>query len=96
MPVVDKLESSYSFIGNDGLTFYFETDKDAPRGRVVAVDVSKADKEWKEILPEGKETLGVISFINNQFVANYLKDAYTQIRIYDTKGKFVRNVDLHL
>ncbi len=94
MPVVDKLESSYSFIGNDGLTFYFETDKDAPRGRVVAVDVSKADKEWKEILPEGKETLGGISFINNQFVANYLKDAYTQIRIYDTKGKFIRNVDL--
>jgi len=94
MPLVDKLESSYSFIGNDGSMFYFETDKDAPRGRVVAVDVSKANKEWKEIIPEGKETLGGISFINNQFVANYLKDAYTQIRIYDMKGKFVRNVDL--
>ncbi len=94
MPVVDKLESSYSFIGNDGTTFYFETDKEASRGRVVAVDVSKDAKEWKEIVPEGKETLGSINFINNQFVANYLKDAYTQIRIYDTKGKFVRNVDL--
>ncbi len=94
MPVIDKLESSYSFIGNDGTTFFFETDKDASRGRVVSVDVSKADKEWKEIIPEGKETLGGISFINNQFVANYLKDAYTQIRIYDMKGKFVRNVDL--
>jgi len=94
MPLVDKLESSYSFIGNDGSMFYFETDKDAPRGRVVAVDASKANKEWKEIIPEGKETLGGISFINNQFVANYLKDAYTQIRIYDMKGKFVRNVDL--
>jgi prolyl oligopeptidase len=94
MPLVDKLESSYGFIGNDGSTFYFETDKDAPRGRVVAVDVSKANKEWKEIIPEGKETLGSVSFINNQFVGNYLKDAYTQIRIYDMKGKFVRNVEL--
>ncbi len=94
MPLVDKLESSYSFIGNDISTFYFETDKDAPRGRVMAVDVSKENKEWKEIIPEAKETLGSVSFINNQFVTNYLKDAYTQIRIYDMKGKFVRNVEL--
>ncbi len=94
LPLIDKLESSYSFIGNDGTTFYFETDKDASRGRVVAVDISKETKEWREIIPEGKETLGGISFINNQFVANYLKDAYTQIRIYDTNGKFVRNVEL--
>jgi prolyl oligopeptidase len=94
IPLIDKLESSYSFIGNDGSMFYFETDKNAPRGRMVVVDVSKETKEWKEIIPEAKETLGAVSFINNQFVTNYLKDAYTQIRIYDMKGKFVRNVDL--
>ncbi len=94
LPIVDKLESNYSFIGNDDSMFYFETDKDAPLGRVVAIDVSKDSKEWKEIVPEAKETLGGISYINNQFVANYLKDAYTQIRIYDKKGKFVRNVEL--
>lgn len=94
LPLIDKFEASYGMIGNDGSTFYFRTDKDAPRGRVVAVDVSKENKEWKEIIPEGKETLGGISFINNQFVTSSLKDAYTQIRIYDTNGKFVRNVEL--
>ena len=94
LPLIDKFEASYSFIGNDGANFYFETDNGAPLGRVMSVDVSKAAKEWKEIIPEAKETLGGISFINNQFVANYLKDAYTQIRIYDTNGKFVRNVEL--
>ncbi|HEX8639110.1 MAG TPA: prolyl oligopeptidase family serine peptidase, partial [Pyrinomonadaceae bacterium] len=94
LPLIDKFEASYSFIGNDGSTFYFETDNGASLGRVMSVDVSKDSKDWKEIIPEAKETLGGISFINNQFVANYLKDAYTQIRIYDTNGKFVRNVDL--
>jgi len=94
MPLIDKFESSYGFVGNDGTTFYFRTDKEASRGRLVSVDVSKETKEWKEVVPEGKETLGGISFINNQFVTNYLKDAYTQIRIYDMNGKFVRNVDL--
>ncbi len=94
LPLVDKFESSYGFIGNDGSMFYFLTDKDASRGRVVAVDVSKQDREWKEILPEGRETLGDVNFVNNQFIGNYLKDAYTQIRIYDITGKFVRNVEL--
>ena len=40
MPLVDKLENDYSFIGNDGSTFYFHTDKDAPRGRMISIDVS--------------------------------------------------------
>lgn len=94
LPLVETLEADYSFIGNDGSVFYFETDKDAPLGRVVSVDVSKNAKEWKTIVPEAKETLGSVSFINDQFVTNYLKDAYTQIRIYDRNGKFLRNVEL--
>lgn len=94
MPVVDKLENDYSYIGNDGSTFYFRTDKNAPRGRVVAVDVLQKDKIWKEVVPQAAETLQGVSFINNQFVASYLKDAYTQFRIYDMNGKFVRNVEL--
>jgi prolyl oligopeptidase len=94
LPLLINWNRATALSATDGSMFYFETDKEASRGRVVAVDVSKDTKEWKEIIPEGKETLGSISFINNQFVANYLKDAYTQIRIYDTNGKFVRNVDL--
>ncbi len=103
LPIVDKFTADYSFIGNDNSTFYFRTDKDAPRGRVVSIDVSKIDNTidlskqtdlWKEVLPQAVETLGGVDFINNQFVASYLKDAYTNIKIYDLSGKFVRNVEL--
>jgi len=94
LPLVDKLENDFSFIGNDGSTFYFRTDKDAPRARVVARDVMKADAGWTEIVPQAAETLQGAEFINNQFVLNYLKDAYTQIKIVDIKGKFVRDVKL--
>ncbi len=94
MPLVDKLEADYSFIGNDGSKFYFRTDKDSPLGRVVMADVNDKKSVWKEIIPQAKETLGSVDFVNNQLIGNYLKDAYTQIRIYDLNGKFVRNVDL--
>ncbi len=94
MPVVDKLENDYSFIGNDGSMFYFRTDKDAPRARVVARDLLKQGGDWTEIVPQSAETLQSVDFLNNQFVLNYLKDAYTQIKIVDIKGKFIRDVKL--
>ena len=94
IPVVDKLIADYSFIGNDGSKFYFRTDKDAPLGRLVMIDVLDKDLKWNEIVPQAKETLGGVDFVNNQFVGSYLKDAYTQIRIYDLNGKPVRNVKL--
>jgi prolyl oligopeptidase len=93
-PLFDKFEASYTFLGNDGSTFYFNTDKDAPRGRVVAVTAKGQSKAWREIIPEAKETLSAVGFVNNQFAAHYSKDAYTQIRIYDIGGKFVRDVEL--
>ena len=41
MPVelIDNFEHEYSFVGNDGTTLYFKTDLDAPRRRLVAIDL---------------------------------------------------------
>lgn len=94
MPIVDKFEADYTFIGNDESTFYFKTDKDAPRAKLVKVNVLEKDLKWQDVIPQADETLQDVSFINNQFVADYLKDAYTQFKIYDMDGKFVRNVEL--
>ncbi len=93
--LVSEFEAEYSLIDNEGTTFWFQTDLDAPKGRLIAIDISNPEKEnWKEILPEAEETLQAISLLNNQFVADYLKDAYTTLKIYDLDGNFVRNVDL--
>lgn len=92
--LIDNLESSWSFIGNDGSTFYFRTDKDAPRGRIVAKNVLDRSNIWREIVPQTADTLNGVSLINNQFVLNYMKDAATRIKIYEMDGKFVRDVEL--
>ncbi|MGB7203677.1 MAG: prolyl oligopeptidase family serine peptidase [Pyrinomonadaceae bacterium] len=94
MPLVENLTNSWSFIGNDDSTFYFRTDKEAPRGKIVKVDVLAKEKVWIDVVPESVDTLGGVSFINNQFVLNYLKDAATQMKIYKTSGKFIRDVKL--
>lgn len=94
IPLVNDRANSWGFIGNDGPVFYFRTDKDAERGRLVSVNVLARTRIWKEIVPETTETLNGIQMINDQFVLNYLKDAYTRIKIVDKTGKHVRDVEL--
>jgi prolyl oligopeptidase len=93
-PLVENLENNWSFLGNDGSTFYFQTDKSAARGRIVKVDVLSKDKSWNELIPQSAYTLAGVSFVNDKFVLNYMQDAHTAIKIYDTKGKFIRDVNL--
>ncbi len=94
LPIISDRKNGYSFVGNDGSTFYFRTDNEAERGRLLSVDVLSKDKAWKEIVPQAEETLNGVQMINDQFVVNYLKDAYTRIEIFDKSGKLVREVEL--
>ena len=94
VPLINKFENSYAYIGNVDSKFFFRTNKNATLGRLVSVNLLARTKLWREIIPQAKETLRSISFINNSFVANYLKDAYSQIKIFDVKGKFMRRVNL--
>lgn len=95
MPIdlIDNFENEYSFIDNDGPVFYFKTDLQAPRGRIIAIDIRKPEREnWKEIIPQAAENLQSVSLVGNLFVTSYLKDARTQVKMYDTSGSFVRDV----
>ena len=91
--LLDDFDAAYSFIGNNGTRFWFQTDLQAPRGKVIEIDTANsARSNWKVIVPEGKETLQGTSVVNNKFILNYLKDAYTQVKIHDTSGKLLSEV----
>ncbi|MCA9255393.1 MAG: S9 family peptidase [Phycisphaerales bacterium] len=93
--MLDDYDAEYAFLGNDGSTFYFRTDLSAPKGRIISIDAKNPDRaNWKEIVPEAAETLEGAGILNNWFVLNYLKDARTQVKIFDKKGEFVREVEL--
>jgi prolyl oligopeptidase len=96
MPVdlIDSFENEFSFLGNDGTTFYFKTDVEAPRKRVIAIDIRKPAREnWREIIPQTKETLEDVGIVGNLFVCEYLKDAVTQVKMHDMTGTLVREVE---
>jgi prolyl oligopeptidase len=93
--LIDNFDSRNSFIDNVGPVFYFHTDLDAPNGKVVAIDSRKPGKEnWKETIPQASEKLVNASLVGNQFIADYLKDARSQVKLFDVEGKPVRDLDL--
>ena len=97
MPVtiVDKIENDYSFVGNDGPVLYFRTDLKAQKGRLIAIDLrNPASENWKELVPESDATLQGAGYVGHRLVANYLRDAHSEIRLFDTSGKLVRTMEL--
>ncbi|MBW4496888.1 MAG: prolyl oligopeptidase family serine peptidase [Oscillatoria princeps RMCB-10] len=93
--LISEFDAKYSVIDNDGSVFWFQTDLDAPRGRVIAIDTQNPSRDrWQEIIPEADEVLEGAGVLNNQFVTDYLKDARSQLKIFNLDGSFVREVEL--
>ncbi len=93
--LLDDFDADYGFVGNDGPVFYFRTNLDAPRYRVIAIDTRRPGRDhWETLIPERGDVLQSVDIVNNQFVVRYLHNAHTQILIYDLDGTFVREVPL--
>ncbi|WP_312474256.1 prolyl oligopeptidase family serine peptidase [Neobacillus sp.] len=95
IPLINDGEAYYSFLGNEGSTFYLYTNNNAPKGRVIAVDLNKPNKEnWKEIIPEQNDPISIVKIIHQHFVISYTHNAYNQLKIYDLNGIPQKNVSL--
>jgi prolyl oligopeptidase len=93
--LLDDYDAQYVFVDNDGPVFWVQTDLDAPRGRLLAIDTRHPERaNWKTVVPQSPDKLEFASVINNSFLLGYLKDARTEVRVHDLSGTFLRNVDL--
>ena len=92
--ITNSLDADTQFIDNDGTTLFFETNLNAPNGRLVKAEVAKPQPEyWQDVIPETKNVLS-ISATGNYFFAHYMVDALSQIKQYNYKGELVRDVKL--
>jgi prolyl oligopeptidase len=97
VPFLDKFDAEYSVVGNDGERFYVQTDKDAPRRRVVAIDLARPDStSWTVVIPEasGRDVLSATRMVNNRFVTQWMTDAHEVLKVYAVTGAFEREIAL--
>jgi len=97
-PIIELLpeaDASYDFIENIGTVFYFRTDLQAQRFRIIAIDVTRPQhKDWREIIPQGADKLDGVSVVSDQLICEYLHDAHSLVRCFTLDGKPLRDIAL--
>jgi prolyl oligopeptidase len=95
IPLLDKGDAKYLMIDNDGPVFYIQTDLDAPRGKLVAIDTRQPGREhWREVVPEGGTPLDFVVAAGEHFVVGMLIDAQHKVDLYRRDGTFDRQIEL--
>ena len=91
--LLNKQDASYNFLGYEGNAFWFKTDLNAPRGRIVAVDLQKPES-ITTVVPEAADKLEGVDLVGDRFIASYLKDAHSVVRVFELSGKAAGEIPL--
>ncbi|KAJ9553891.1 hypothetical protein OSB04_017936 [Centaurea solstitialis] len=82
--VIDDFEACYEAIANDNTIFTFLTNKNAPRYKLVRLDL-KTPSVWTEILRESEKDVidSVLPINGNQIIVSFLSDCKHVLQIRD-------------
>lgn len=91
--LVEGLNNEWSYAGNRGTTFFWLTNKDAPRSKLVAMDIANPGV-ITDVVPQDQAVLESAGTIGGELVLSYLVDAKSEVRRYTPDGKLVGKIAL--
>jgi prolyl oligopeptidase len=81
--IAPNADASYDWIGSDGHSVWILTNKDAPNGKVVRVDLNHPQAEhWVTLVPERKDVLESVRSVHGALLLSYLVDAKSEVELY--------------
>jgi prolyl oligopeptidase PreP (S9A serine peptidase family) len=93
--LIEGFDYDYTLIGSVGRELIFRTNNDAPRNRLIAIDVDRpAPEDWREIVPEATDVLSAASLVGGRLIASYMHDASTVVKLFELDGSDAGTVDL--
>ncbi len=92
--LIPGIDNDWQLVGAIGDRLWFRTDKDAPKGRIVRIDVGKSAAKPIEIVREDKDTLVGASMVGMHLIVAYLGDAKSQAERFTLDGRPVGTIDL--
>ena len=94
IPLIDELIGAYSFIDSKDNILWFYTTEGAPNGKIVNLEIKNGSFVWNDVISESENSIRSVNVLNNSFVINYLEDTFSNIKIFDLSGNFVRELEL--
>ena len=92
-PLVNILNdySSDTFVlAIKGDKIYFQTNLNAPNGKIVVADLKDpTPAHWKDLIAETENVITPV-IAGKYILAHYMKDAISEVKQYDFEGKFIR------
>jgi prolyl oligopeptidase len=86
-PLYTGHDAAYDALGVVNGTLYLQTDRDAPRRRIVAVPLAHADvRNWREVVPQGKNTIESSGLVAGRLYVSTLDDVASTVRFYALSG----------
>jgi prolyl oligopeptidase len=93
--LLDEGDAAYWPIGNIGSRFFFNTDLEAPRGRVIAIDICEPEREnWQEIIAQGEDVIDGVRLVGGQLVVSYMHHACNRIGVFSIQGEEQGEIEL--
>lgn len=94
-PLIAEWTSRNAVVGSDPGVIYVLTTLDAPRYRLVAIDVNNpAPEKWRTIVPESQDVIDSVDVVGGKFVVNSMRDASSRLTVYEKDGRKVGEIPL--
>ncbi|MBD8071277.1 prolyl oligopeptidase family serine peptidase [Bacillus sp. PS06] len=91
--LLDEQDAEYSYLTNENHIFYFQTNLNAPKGRVISIDINNPSRDnWKEVISEQENVIDRIKYVDEKFVVVFLKDAQNTLQLFNKEGQFEREI----
>lgn len=85
--LVEGMQSLWGVVGNIGTKFFLVTTQDAPRQKVVTMDIAAARPVMTNVVPEQDSVQNGASLVGGRLLVSYLVDVKTEVRRYTLEGK---------
>lgn len=88
-----KFDAQYDFIGNEGGKFYFASTDQAPRGRVISIDIA-AGNQKAEVIPQKASVLSQAVMLGESMYLNYQQDVVAHLYRTSLKTRQMQEIEL--
>lgn len=85
--LLDAFDANYAVVGSRGAAFFVNTNKGAPRGKIIAIDLaSPTAGAWRTLVAESPDSIDSVDFIGGRFVVTYMHDAQSRVAVFGADG----------